>query len=166
MESRRSADKPFLPRARESRRDRAPNRDVRHYNDPVRAVPAPGTIVRSLASAVVVAVLASCAVTWAAESLSPAEAIRHVGATMTVCGPVASARYAAHAKGQPTFLNLGKPFPDQELTALIWGRQRGAFSYLPESLAGQTICVHGVISTYQGKAQIVVSQPSQIRRER
>ena len=121
---------------------------------------------RSLASAVVAAVLASSAVTWAAESLSPAEAIRHVGATATVCGPVASARYATHAKGQPTFLNLGKPFPDQEFTALIWGRQRAAFPYALESLAGQTICVHGVISTYQGKAQIIVSDPSQIRGDR
>jgi DNA/RNA endonuclease YhcR with UshA esterase domain len=55
---------------------------------------------------------------------------------------------------------------EQELTALISGRQRAAFSYLPESLAGQTICVRGVISTYQGKAQIIVSEPSQIRRDR
>ena len=126
-------------------------------------------IVRGLAAALVAAALVLAAlgpaVTWAADPLSPADAIRHVGATATVCGPVASARYATQSKGQPTFLNLGKPFPNQEFTALIWGPQRGAFSYPPESLAGQTICIHGLISTYQGKAQIVVSQPSQIRRE-
>ena len=130
------------------------------------AIRTDGTIGRSLASVLVAAVLASCAVAWAAEPLAPAEAIRHVGATATVCGPVASARFAGQAKGRPTFLNLGNAYPEQEFTAVIWGRDRGTFSYRPESLAGQTICVHGVISTYQGKAQIIVSEPSQIRRER
>jgi hypothetical protein len=107
---------------------------------------------------------ASVAPAWAADVLTPGEAISHVGKTATVCGHVASATHAARATGQPTFLNLGKPFPDQEFTALIWGSRREAFPYAPETLRGQMICVSGVISTYQGKAQIIVSDPSQLNR--
>ena len=44
---------------------------------------------------------------------------------LTVCGIVASAHYAASSKGQPTFVNLDKPYPNQIFTVLIWGSDRG-----------------------------------------
>jgi hypothetical protein len=96
-------------------------------------------------------------------SLAPAEAINHVGQTHTVCGRVASAKYATNANRQPTFLNLDKPYPNHVFTAVIWGSDRTAFSYAPESLADHRICVTGTIRLYRGKAEIIVSGPSQIR---
>jgi hypothetical protein len=39
-----------------------------------------------------------------------------VGENVTVCGTAASANYATHAKGQPTFLNLDKAYPHQIFT--------------------------------------------------
>jgi hypothetical protein len=108
--------------------------------------------------------LGAASLASADEALLPSEAVQHVGKTAKVCGHVASTTYAAGSKGQPTFLNLGKPYPDQEFTALIWGTCRPAFSYAPESLRGETICVRGMISTYGGKAQIVVSDPAQLER--
>ena len=112
----------------------------------------------------VVAGLMFCAPGWAASSFSPAEALDHVGQRARVCGDVVSARYAASAQGQPTFLNFGRPYPNQDFTAVIWGSARPEFPYPPESLRGQTVCVRGLITTYQGTAQIVVSHPSQIER--
>jgi heme-degrading monooxygenase HmoA len=38
-----------------------------------------------------------------------AEAKDHVGEAKTICGEVASTRYAAQSKAQPTFLNLDEP---------------------------------------------------------
>jgi hypothetical protein len=43
------------------------------------------------------------------KKLTTAEAKDHVGEQATVCGKVASARYAATSRGKPTFLNLDKP---------------------------------------------------------
>ncbi len=43
-------------------------------------------------------------------SVTPVEAASHVGERATVCGLVASATYADCSRGQPTFLNLDKPF--------------------------------------------------------
>src|SRR5712692_5691208 len=60
---------------------------------------------------------------WAAP-LGPEEAASHVGESTTVCGLVASATHAARSRGAPTFLNLGKPYPDQIFTAVIWGDDR------------------------------------------
>jgi hypothetical protein len=114
--------------------------------------------------ALVVAGLIASTAGWAADSLSPAEAIHHVGEPARVCGSVESANYATRSKGQPTFLNFGQPYPNQEFTALIWGPTRRAFRYAPESLRGYTVCVSGTITTYAGKAQIVISDPSQIER--
>ena len=75
---------------------------------------------------------------------------------------MASAKFAERTGGQPTFLNLGRPYPVHVFTALIWGANRGKFSYAPESLQGAEICVQGTIAEYRGRAEIIVKQPSQI----
>jgi hypothetical protein len=56
-----------------------------------------------------------------AGTLSPEEAVRHVGENATVCGVVASTNYAARATSAPTFLDLGKPYPNQVFTAVTFG---------------------------------------------
>jgi len=40
-----------------------------------------------------------------------AEAKNHFDQEKTVCGNVLSMRYASSTRGQPTFLNLDKPYP-------------------------------------------------------
>jgi hypothetical protein len=96
-------------------------------------------------------------------TILPAEAINHVGQMAIVCGRVASAKFAANTNGKPTFLNLDKPFPNHIFTAVIWGKDRPAFSYAPESLADRRICVSGTIEAYNGRAEIKVSGPGQIQ---
>ena len=111
---------------------------------------------------VIAAVLAAGA-TFAADALDPAEAANHVGEEATVCGEVTGAKYSDHRKRKPTFIDFGPPHPNQLFTALIWGEYRDKFDYVPESLLGKTICVSGTISEYKGKAEIKVSDPTQIR---
>ncbi len=96
-------------------------------------------------------------------SIAPADASHFVGQVATVCGLVASAKYASEANGQPTFLNLDNPYPNHVFTAVIWGRDRKSFSYAPESLAGRRICVTGTVQLYRNKPEIAVSQSNQIR---
>jgi hypothetical protein len=84
--------------------------------------------------------------------LSPTDAINHVDQMATVCGHVASAKYATSANRQPTFLNLAKPYPNHVFTAVIWGSDRVAFPYAPESSADGRICVAGTIQGIPGKS--------------
>jgi hypothetical protein len=99
-----------------------------------------------------------------AARVSPADAINHVGQMAIVCGRVATAKYATSSNRQPTFLNLDKPYPNHVFTAVIWGSDRAAFPYAPESLADRRICVTGTIQVYRGKAEIIVSGPAQIQK--
>jgi hypothetical protein len=98
-----------------------------------------------------------------AQSLSAQDAARHVGENATVCGVVASANYAARSRGQPTFLNLDKPYPSQIFTAVIWGEDRAKFGAPEASFQGKQICVSGAIRLYRGEPEIIVSEPGQIR---
>jgi len=100
---------------------------------------------------------------FAADTLDPAAAAAHVGEQATVCGEVTGAKFSIHRKRKPTFIDFGPPHPNQLFTALIWGEHRDKFDYVPESLLGKTICVSGTITEYKGKAEIKVSDPSQIR---
>jgi len=62
----------------------------------------------------------------------------------TVCGVVASARYASQSSGQPTFLNLDEPYPRQVFTIVIWGSARASFPEPPEqAYSDKRICVTG-----------------------
>jgi DNA/RNA endonuclease YhcR with UshA esterase domain len=108
------------------------------------------------------AVISSISISAHAANLTPPEAQKHIGETATVCGTVASARYADRSKGSPTFLNLGHAYPNEDFTAVIWGENRSKFG-TPENLAGQSICVTGPLTLYRGKPEMVLRDKSQLK---
>jgi hypothetical protein len=107
-------------------------------------------------------VVLSVALGYAQTSISAAEAKNHVGERETVCGQVVSTHYAARSRGNPTFINLDKPYPDQIFTVLIWGSDRPKFGDPEEMYRNKHICATGKISDYKGVPEIVAYDPSQI----
>ncbi len=99
----------------------------------------------------------------AQKKLSATEAKDHIGETATVCGSVASTRYAASTRGQPTFLNLDKPYPNQIFTVVIWGSNRSKFGAPESEYKGKRICVTGKITEYRNVPQIIAERPQQIQ---
>lgn len=98
-----------------------------------------------------------------AGTIRAVEAAAHIGETATVCDFVASATHLRSGR-RPTFLNLGRPFPEQELTVVIWGADRVRFTTPPEDAYGNAwICVAGEIAMYRGRPQIIVRSPEAIR---
>jgi DNA/RNA endonuclease YhcR with UshA esterase domain len=111
--------------------------------------------------------IASLAVVgWAgaahAEPLAPEEAAKHVGETVTVCGQVVGAKYAAQVRGGPTFLDFGKPYPNTTFTALIFGGDRAKFGTPEKTAQGKRVCVTGKVQLYEGKPQIILTDPTQL----
>lgn len=98
----------------------------------------------------------------AQKQLSATEAKDHIGETATVCGSVATTRYAASTKGQPTFLNLDKPYPNQIFTVVIWGSNRSKFGTPEIDYKGKRLCATGKITEYRGKPEIVADDPRQL----
>lgn len=93
------------------------------------------------------------------------QAAQHVGEKATVCGYVASSRYLSSSRSKPTFLNLGKPYPDEDFTVVIWPEDRAKFGHPEDSFLHKNICVTGDITSYRGKPQIVAKNPAQIRTD-
>jgi hypothetical protein len=101
---------------------------------------------------------------FGADTISWNDARNFIGQTKTVCGNVVRITYAENTTGQPTYLDVGRAYPDPtRLSVVIWGNQRANFSTPPETMyRNKTICVNGTIKTYQGVAQIEVRTPAQI----
>ena len=76
--------------------------------------------------AIVVALLWA-AIAYAQGPISATDAKNHVGEKATVCGRVASARYAMKSSGSPTFIDLDRAYPPQIFTIVIWGGDRRKF---------------------------------------
>jgi hypothetical protein len=118
---------------------------------------------RSKAFVFSVIVVLWAALIYAQTSISAAEARNHVGERATVCGLMASTHYAARSRGNPTFINLDKAYPDQIFTLLIWGSDRLKFGDPEEMYRNKHICVTGKITDYKGVPEIVAYEPSQIK---
>lgn len=100
------------------------------------------------------------------KTLTPDEALQHAQESNIVCGVVASGKYLDSSKSKLTFLNLGRPFPDQPFTVMIPEAVRLKFKEHPEEFfKGKTICVTGLITINREKPQIVINDPSQIQIE-
>jgi hypothetical protein len=123
----------------------------------------PACIVTVLAIAVFVFPVSVVAQT---KRLAAKDAKDHVGEVATVCGTVASARYADRTKGQPTFLNLDEPYPHQIFTILIWGTDRAKFGTPEMKYRDKRVCATGLIKNYRDVSEMAISDPTAIEIEK
>ena len=112
--------------------------------------------------AIAATVLGLWAFPTGAATLVSGDAAGHIGESATVCGTVASAKFAANSRSQPTFLDFDKPYPSAVFTAVIFGNDRQKFGTPEMSLRGRRVCVTGQIRDYRGKPEIIVNDPRQV----
>jgi exonuclease VII large subunit len=108
-------------------------------------------------------VLLICCFAGAQTPIKLDEISRHTGDSIVVCGKVAGMRYFENSRNQPTFLNMGADFPNQQVTVVIWGDMRKQFAESLEALKGKDICITGRITLYKDRPQIVIHDPGQVR---
>ena len=99
----------------------------------------------------------------AEQRLTAAEARAHVGEQATVCGSAVGVHYAASTKGEPTFINLDKPYPTQIFTILIWGSDRPKFGNPEQKYSGKQVCATGMITIFRDVPEIVAHDPATIK---
>lgn len=96
-------------------------------------------------------------------TLSPEDAANRVGERARVCGRVVATNYAREVTGRPTYLNFGRPYPDQVFDVVVWGRYRQNFRGPPEVVfRDERICVMGRISEHEGVPRIEIRGPEQV----
>ncbi len=86
-----------------------------------------------------------------------ADADKYYDKTMIVTGTVAQ----VSARQRIVFLNMGKPFPDNPFTAVVFNDSTNKFTNLL-SLKGKDVEITGRIVKYNGKPEIVLSNADQL----
>ncbi|HTV56131.1 MAG TPA: hypothetical protein VMI06_14605 [Terriglobia bacterium] len=87
------------------------------------------------------------------------EASSHAGENGCVSGFVLR---AFTSKAGNTFLDFCTDYKRCPFSSVIFASDRNKFGNL-EALAGRQVEIHGLISTYNGRAEIIIRNPRQIR---
>lgn len=99
-----------------------------------------------------------CQAALSENTIKDSGAREHVGEYCAVKGVVADV-YTSR-KGN-TFLNFGKPYPDQIFTAVVFRSDAYRFDNLHQ-WEGRTLIVRGLIKLYRGKPEIILKDPAQL----
>ena len=91
-------------------------------------------------------------------------AAQYVGQRVTIRGPVVASHFAEAGDGQPTFLDIGRSYPDPaRFTVVIWGRDRPNFPNPPDqAYRSRQVCVTGLVDTAMGSPGIEIRSPGGI----
>ena len=108
----------------------------------------------------IILIVAAVTIMGQGKKLTTREAKYNIGHLATVCGKVAGWRHTS-AQGDPTFLDLDRPYPNQLFTVIIWARDRARFKD-PEDYRGRSICITGRIASHRGEPEMIISDPTQL----
>lgn len=96
--------------------------------------------------------------TVSAQNIPLDSVMNYVGKEVTICAKVQSIAVSKSAK-KTTYINFGKPYPNQSFTVVIFEESLKNFSYTPaEHLKDKNVCITGTIMLYKEKSQIVVNK--------
>jgi|YNPMSStandDraft_2_1061718.scaffolds.fasta_scaffold00033_33 DNA/RNA endonuclease YhcR with UshA esterase domain len=91
-------------------------------------------------------------------TISPSEAINYVGQNVVVKGFVAQ---VSKSKSGNIFINFDKKYPNNTFVAVIFKKNSYRFSNV-QKYEGSQVQVRGFVTTYRGKAQIILEEQDQI----
>jgi len=89
----------------------------------------------------------------------------YVGKTITVCSKV-QGTFVTKGDKKTTYINFGKPYPNNTFTAVIFPSDSANFKYIPsEYLKAKYVCITGKVELYKDKPQMIVKKEEQIKIE-
>jgi DNA/RNA endonuclease YhcR with UshA esterase domain len=95
-----------------------------------------------------------------AETIPPSDTPKYVGKSVTVEGPVNEVHHAA--SGKVTFIDMGGRYPNNTFAGVIFSDDTSKFPGV-DSLEGKTVDITGTIKLYQGRTEIILNDPAQIK---
>ena len=99
----------------------------------------------------------------AQRQISLKDAAAYAGDSVLVCGKISGTRFFSESSDSLTLLNVGAPYPNQQLTLVIRAEARKTFPSPPETYYKEKqVCIYGTISMYNGKPQINIYKQDQI----
>ena len=95
-----------------------------------------------------------------AETIAPSDTPKYVGKSVTVEGLVSEVHHAA--SGKVIFVDIGGRYPDSAFAGIIFSDDAPKFPDV-DSLEGKTVDITGAIRSYQGRPEIILNDPAQIK---
>ena len=92
--------------------------------------------------------------------IAPCDAQKHVGEKVTVEGPVSDVLPAP--SGRVTFIDMGGRYPNNCFSGVIFADDVGKFPNV-NALDGKTVDITGAVRLYQGRAEIILNDPAQVK---
>ena len=112
-------------------------------------------------TALILFLTAFCSLRSFSQTVPAAEATKHIGEKVTVCGKVFGGRF--FESSDKTLLNVGGLYPNNTLTIVIEGENRKKFSFKPEEFyTNKEVCITGEVKEYKGKPEMHVTEVAQI----
>ena len=93
------------------------------------------------------------------KSINYTDAPKYIGKTVIVSGKVLNVFVS---KTNTTFINFCRDYRSCSFSAVIFADNRSQFDDL-QKLIGKTVQISGIVNKYQGKPQIVLKDPSQLK---
>lgn len=82
------------------------------------------------------------------------DAKKYIGFVKNVRGYVADVRASTKNYKDPNYINFGKPYPNQDLTVVVYGDFKKKFNKELSSLKGRNVRIKGKIMWYKQNLQI------------
>ncbi len=115
---------------------------------------------------IVLAALVFGMATVQAQNITPDDAAKHIGETVTVCGKIFGGKYFDRSEKKITLLNMGAAYPKSPLTIVVNEEDRKKFKTAPEEFYnGKTVCIKGVVKEFKGKPQIFIQSEADVTVE-
>lgn len=100
---------------------------------------------------------------WAQTRIPAKDAATHIGETVTITDKIYGTKFFDNTG--MTLLDMGGGHPNQYLTIVINGADRSKFKDKPEEYyKGADVSVTGKIIDYKGKPEIIVTDPSDLKK--
>lgn len=98
---------------------------------------------------------------FAQKQIGLEEITEHIGKKIRICEKIYGS-YVIGSNGM-TLLNVGKPYPDNPLTLVVFEKDLKNFSYVPaEYLLEKSFCATGKLILYKDKPEIVLKSEKDI----
>ena len=95
-----------------------------------------------------------------AETIAPSDTQKYVGKSVTVEGPVNEVHHAV--SGKVIFVDMGGRYPNNTFAGVIFSDDASKFPDV-DSLGGKTVDITGTIKLYQGRTEIILNDPAQMK---
>jgi hypothetical protein len=110
--------------------------------------------------------LAICGLASLASAQSTSKEAKHSGEKINICGKISGSKSPEASAAKSTVITVSNAATSSSINVVIKQEDRKNFTYKPEEyLYSKNVCVTGTTSENNGKTEVIVRRPEEIKIE-